>query len=88
MNSEHKRVHEIIKNAFDEAGIIDGFYCGLLIDGTDISSFSVGIQDKTEYSNMIRFQRLLGVVEQCKHSLLMICYKESEEISESDAENL
>lgn len=72
-----EKAHEILRKAFDEAGIADGFYCGVLLDGTDVSAFHVGRESSLEYSNVERYQRLLGVVESCKYSLLVEAHKES-----------
>jgi hypothetical protein len=61
--SLRKEVHKKIRKTFDDTGVVDFFYGGVLIDGTDISAFVSGIQDKTEYSNVGRTQRLIGIIQ-------------------------
>jgi len=76
-----KNAHEILSKAFVEAGIVDGFYCGVLIDGSDVQAFCVG-HDEFEYSNIIRCQRLIGLVETCKFSLLNQMHNQNDEKAE------
>jgi len=78
MQEQREKAHSILRKAFDEAGIADGFYCGVLMDGTDVSAYSVGRENKAEYSNVERYQRLLGVVESCKYSLLVKAHEKQE----------
>jgi len=67
--SIRKAAHETIRKAFDDAGVVDMFYGGVLIDGTEILAFVSGIQDKAEYSNVVRTQRLIGIIESLKFQL-------------------
>ena len=78
LQKQRDRAHEILSRAFDEAGIVDGFYCGITITGADVSAFKVGRDNSVEYSNIERCQRLLGAVESCKYSLLTMAHKEEQ----------
>jgi tmRNA-binding protein len=79
IKSERDIAHSVIRKALNDAGVVDAFYCGILIDGTDVSSFTVGRQDSAEYSNVERYQRLLGSVESCKYALLVKAHEEMDE---------
>jgi hypothetical protein len=80
MQEQRERAHTILRKAFDEAGIVDGFYCGVLMDGTDVSAFNVGREGIIEYSNLERYQRLLGIVESCKHLLITQSHESQESL--------
>jgi len=78
MQEQRDNAHAILRKAFEDAGIVDCFFCGVFIDGVDVSAFKVGRDNKTEYSNVERYHRLLGVVESCKYSLLVKAHEEME----------
>ncbi len=60
--------HDLLRCIFEICGIIDGFYVGILINGQDVASFKAG-SSKLEYSNVERYQRLLGAVNDLQHQL-------------------
>lgn len=67
--SVRSEAHEKIRAALDSAGLVDSFYGGVMMDGKDISSYTVGVLDKTEYSNVERVQRIIGIIEALKCQL-------------------
>ena len=80
MSAETDKVHAIIRDAFDKAGIVDGFYSGIMLDGTDVSAFQVGIPNRECYDNIARYHRLLGAVEANKHLLMNSAHAASKEL--------
>jgi hypothetical protein len=54
----------------NRAGIVDFFFVGVKIDNSDAMLFGWG-RDKSEYNNAIRYNRLLGLMEDCKFSMMM-----------------
>ena len=66
MTDEQLGSHHTITDAFDKAGIADAFYCGVDLSGNEISGFCCGHGDKREQSNLMRRDRLLGIIERGK----------------------
>jgi hypothetical protein len=62
-DSLRKAAHEKIRAALDSSGLVDSFYGGVMMSGRDISSYTVGVLDKTEYSNVDRVQRIIGIIQ-------------------------
>lgn len=67
---KRQRAHEILRKALDEAGIIDGFVCGVMLDSKDVATFRVGIPERECYENVERFHRLVGLIETNKISMM------------------
>jgi|WetSurMetagenome_2_1015567.scaffolds.fasta_scaffold1593443_1 hypothetical protein len=65
MTKESENAHEIISKAMEDAGIVDGFYGGVLISGYDLYSVRVGSQ-RIEESNSQRYTMLIGIIERLK----------------------
>ena len=65
------KAHRILEKAIEEAGIVDFFYTGVLIDGIDVTAVRVGREESVEYSNLSRHQRLLGLIEQGKYDCML-----------------
>lgn len=78
MEDRRAEAHKIVRDAFEKAGIVDGFYAGILIDGDDISSYTFGNPMRAEYSNIVRYQRLLGCVESCKYMMMKSAHDRAE----------
>jgi hypothetical protein len=70
LETERNAAHKIVREAMEKAGVIDGFYGGILITGKDISAFHVGIPDRQCYENIERYQRVVGLMESLKYGLL------------------
>lgn len=68
---EKEMAHGVIRKAMEDAGIVDGFYCGITLDGTDIGSYQVGNMKFPDYSNVERIQRLIGSVESLKFQMML-----------------
>jgi len=77
-DEERNKAHAIIKEAMEKAGIVDGFYGGTMLTGTDISAFQVGIQNRQTYDNIERYQRIVGLMESLKYSLLKAAHDSEE----------
>jgi hypothetical protein len=77
---ERDSAHKIIREAMEKAGIVDGFYGGVMLSGKDVSSFQVGIQNRTCYDNVERYQRIVGVMASLKYSLLKTAHDDQEDI--------
>jgi hypothetical protein len=76
---ERDSAHKIIREAMEKAGIVDGFYGGVLLSGKDVSSFQVGIPDRTTYDNVERYQRVVGMVESLKYQLIKSAHESQED---------
>lgn len=66
----HKDAHRILREAFEKAGIADGFYGGVFYDGKSFSAFTVGIENRECHENVERTQRLIGIVNGVLFDLL------------------
>jgi len=78
LSDEREAAHKIIREAMDKAGIVDGFYGGVMLSGKDVSSFTVGIQNRSCYANVERYQRISGMMISLLFQLLRIAHEEQE----------
>lgn len=81
-------MHEKIAKALEELGAVDYFYCVVTLDDIHSAGFCFGCPDMADNSNMIRYHRLLGAVEDCKFEMIGAVSNaaETEEEEEGDDE--
>jgi hypothetical protein len=67
---EIKEIESRLKLVMNECGIADYFFCGIDLEGVHIIGYAAGM-NKDNYSNTERRQRLIGVIEEAKASVIL-----------------
>jgi uncharacterized Zn finger protein (UPF0148 family) len=62
--------YTIMREAMEQADIVDFFFVGVNLDDEGINMFCWG-NDRTQKANAVRYNRLLGEVEEIKFQMMM-----------------